>query len=272
MINELKKSYEVIAFEANTGEDIKDFLKLGFTRIYADLKSYLGFFETPVKPIVLTSNQREFIKLISKTRFIDIDQLRAFVPEGLDALYLDYALILDEAVGKVSRIVPDILNRYTIYLGTLINFDDAVRDTKDFEKQLKLEEMNRLSIVEKFSGCFKKNSNVTETRLGKVVRRNSDWDTLFRHMEAMNNTIRSVDRTEIKKKITECSGYLDVLKKRIEEGSFKNASNESVKNIAALAYSVATELEFYSVVYYKVEALNAAINSTVQSVTTTLNQ
>lgn len=267
MLTSLKKSREVIALEASVTEAIADFMKKGFDRVYGDIKGFLVNFAPPTTSVKYTRENKDFFKIIEKHRYDEIMDIRAYVPEGLSVDYLTYLHALDRATLKLENLIPVVLRNYVNFLGALVNFEEEAKNTWiQFQAIIKIEEKELNEVVALFSNSFAKNSNITETTLDKVVKRNSDWDLVFKEIDVVNERLHRIDRGVIEKSVSQAVTYLDVIKQNIEKGKYASASAETVKTMADMAYLVANELEFYAVVFYKVEALNKSLKDTCLNV------
>ena len=122
------------------------------------------------------------------------------------------------------------------------------------------------------AACFKDGSTKAETTYGEVVDRNNDWGQIFPKVDGMTKTINSVSRTAVAKKMRECTEMLDVIMRKIERGDFANVSPQVAMNLSNGAFEVASELEFFAVTHYRVQAMAGAIDNTVQHVTKSLSK
>jgi len=267
MIKNLKKQREIVALEAGATEYIADFMKAGFNRVYDDIRGFLVNFAPPSKLHVFTRENKDFLTIIDQHRFDELMDLPAYVPEGLSVDYLTYIDVLEQAAIKLQGLIPNTLQTYANFLGSIINFEDTAKNTWiQFEGALRLEETEHERLVKLFGKCFTKHSNETKVTIDKVVRRNADWVLVFKAIESVNQKLHAIDRTIIAKTVEQCVVNLDIIKRNIQAGKYKNASHETVKTLADMAYSVANELEFYAIVFYKIEAINKSITDTCKGV------
>jgi len=133
-------------------------------------------------------------------------------------------------------------------------------------------ESKRKQLNSALGSCFAAGVNKTDVSYGDVIERNSDWPALFQQVDQLVQTINRVDRNALQKKAKECSEHLLVIQNKIGRGDYGDMSPQVAVNLAQGAYQVASELEFFSVTYYKVAALAAAMNRTVEEMLAYLEQ
>lgn len=267
MTENLRKQRDIIAFEASIQTQIAEFMKTGFERIYNDVRGFLAGFATPASYPKITNENKEFLKLIPQISYGEMMDLPAYVPEGIVVDYLTYIEVLQEASTKLQGLVPNLLSNYALFLGTIINFEDSAKGSWiNFETILKKEEKEFERIVARFKTCSKEGRDETRVTVDKVVRRNADWDAVFKNLGHLNESFYKINKTEIKKTVDQCVTNLDIIKRNLNAGKYGDASHETVKTMADMAYSVATELEFYAIVYYRIEAINKAIKDTCSGI------
>lgn len=267
MIDNLKKQRDIIAFEASVETQITDFMKSGFERVYGDVRGFLSGFATPPSHPKITKENKDFLNIVAKTSFVELMDLPAFVPEGVVVDYLTYINVLHDATTKLQRLVPNLLNNYASFLGTIINFEDKAKGSwVSFEALLKKEEIEFERIVARLKSCSKEGRDETRVTIDKVVGRNADWTSVFKELGELNSDFYRINHNDIKKAIEQCVVNLDIIKKNINNGKYGDASHETVKTLSDMAYSVATELEFYAIIYYKIESLNKSIKDTCNGI------
>lgn len=243
-----------IGMEAFAGADIKHLLTDSFPILVSDVKGFFNKFSPNAPGAVLNINKNEFIKEITKHPYLDISPLAAFVPEGLDVTYLEYAKVLEEAALHASGVLNGVMSEYSTFLGQIISNADAKLSTISFNKEHENLEHNRYRLNEELGDCFKHGSTITEVNLGKVVKRNLEWEEVFKSTDLVIKLINSVDRSALNKKIAECVQYLDIILDKVKRNELDNLSPEGIKNLSVGAYNIASELEFFSACYYKVLA------------------
>lgn len=256
----------LVALESETSTDV-----LGLVRgIYGDVSRAFTNFTAQFSPedVALNLNpaQRQLVALLNGKHYVGLEGVACFVPEGLKVSYLEYLAALKPAVDRTSRIMDNFLAPFAGFLAGLVNNHALASTAKQLAILDSHVDLERRTMNKHLGECFQAGSSVVNTTYEKVVARNSDWPRVFHDTDALVQAINRVDRNALQKKMAECVELMDVLKRQLEQGKFGDMSAATASNLAAGAYQVALELEFYSVVYYKAAALSGALNRTVQSV------
>lgn len=262
-LNRIRILSSQIKMEAFVGGDINTLLNESLPVLVEDVKSFFNRF-TPITPsISLTSNENTFLKYVSKHAFLDIAPLSAYVPEGLECTYKEYSHPLTESVLHASNIINDVLSEYTVFLSHLISSKDVKLSITSFNKKYENLEKTRLVLNHELGKCFKLGSTKSEVSIGDVVYRNSEWKEVIDLTRSCTQTIESVDRKILNKKIAESVTLLNIILKKISNNELNGMSPEGINNLSTGAYQVAAELEFFSITYYRVLAFVNSIDKTI---------
>lgn len=265
----LQHQRDVVALEAFVVPDLSGLVNKVYPTILSGISGFRDMFTT--NPAVgLTSNQRDFLRVIEKERYTNLMPLAAFVPEGLKVSYLEYAMALFPSVEHTKAVV-EVINDYAVFLASLVSNKNAMLETASKRKQFYALAESREALTKAVSKCFD-GTNRTETKIEKVIDRNSDWPELLKHCDEMSKTMNKIDRSHLNKKIEECTVLLERLGKLIKNDGFKEATPEVVTDLSDGAYQVASELEFYAVTYYRVEAFCKSIDRTLTHVQKIIRQ
>jgi hypothetical protein len=264
MTNAMRIRRDQIALEASLTTNTQDLLRKIFPTIVSEFTGFVGRFVPSTPAVALAPNQNKFLAEVQKHSYMDIEALRAFVPEGLNVSYPKYEEALLPAVQHAAVVVDQVLSPYSTFLSQLINNDDNKFSTKSFDKVYKDLAAKRAEYNKQLGKCFKNSSHAVETTVGKVVTRNADWRPVFHSCNEMTKLINTVDRKALNKKVEECTHLLNTIISKLKKGDFENISPQNVENLANGAFQVASELEFFSVIYYKVLSYTTAINKTVE--------
>lgn len=262
MINALRIERDRIALEASVSLNLQSLLKDTFPSIVAGFAGFVGGFSPKAPAIQLTSKQSEFIRELTKHPYLDIAPLAAYTPEGLNVSYLHYLQKLTPAVLHAVQILPT-LSEYATFLAVLLTNTDQKFASSPVPRKFADMEKNRQLLNHDLGVCFFKGSTRTERTMGDVVDRNNEWTAVFHQSDELVKQVNSVDRGALNKKVAECVELLEKIKTSVEKGNLEGVSSSVVVKLADGAYTVASELEFYVVTYYKVAALAESINRTV---------
>lgn len=262
MIRSLQISSERIALEAHIVSDLVGLVKKAFPQILDDFKGLLGFTNPLEQAIQLTPEARSFVNDIArKHSYVDIAPLNAWVPQGFKGDYLSYVPCLELQVAHVERLLSETLGPFTGFLAkVLTNYDDqlstqAINYTKLETVRKHLEDQNAM--------FYEAGSTRAQSSLGQVVKRNNDWEPLLHSTNELITRMNKIDRKVITKKIAESADLLERLIRLIKNNKIPHISPQVVTTLSNGAYQVAKEVEFYSIVYYRVLAFCDAVSKTV---------
>jgi len=264
MNNSLRIQRDRLALEAMSGADIKALLTKSFPSFIGEVKGFFNHFSPNDSGIKLTSKQNDFIRSLGKHAYMEISALKAYVPEGMNATYFEYSSELLIAVMHASRVLSGPMSAYTVFLSQIVTNKEQRLSTLSSSKVHKELAAEREKHNAKLGKCFAKGSTEAESTLGKVTERNGDWQHIFANSENMMRLMNGVDRKVLNKKVEECTLLLEKIMEMVRRGEFDDLSPQSFDNLASGAYEIASELEFFSAIYYKVEAFANSLNRTIE--------
>ncbi len=260
----LRLSRDLVALEAFSTTDVVGLLKRVFPNIKSEFGSFMARFAPNEPGLALTGSQKSFLHDLGKHNYADVMGLSAWTPEGLNVTYLEYALVLDAAVEHAAKLMDSVLVPYSGYLSALLTNTTAKFSAENITLNYKAMAKDRDLLNTNLGKCFAPGSNKAVATIGRVIKRNADWPAVFTASDALVQTMNKIDRVALKKKIEECTDLLERISGKIKREEFEGVSPNVLENLADGAYQVASELEFYSITYYKVLALTEAINRTVK--------
>ena len=211
-----------------------------------------------------TGPQKAFLALISQHSYLELREIKAFVPEGLDKPFLDYVILLHAAVQHCSRFYTDTLVPYTTFLAHLVSSPDALRSLND-------QGVKNAQLAAQREGFYSHRRSLFGTqpvgrqRVAQVVERNADWSQVLNGTNSVVTQMSQIKRSAIDEQLRQANDYLDILHSKLQKGELP-ANPEVCKALADGAYQVGAELEFFSVTYYWVLALQGSLNNTMEEV------
>ena len=260
---QLRLQREVVAVEAFAVSDVAGLLKKIFPVVTENFGSFVGMFDTPAEVAALSPSHRKMSTDVVKHQYIDMADLTAYKPPGLSTNYLVYLEALEPAVEHVIQTLGKLAPEFTLLLSRLINQEDYQRSSIFNEAEFKKIEKKREDILKMIGNNFKKGATDVKTTVGNVVSRNADWNLVFNKLEMLNTGIAKVDRKNIARTVKDISDLMDALKTKISNGEMKSVSPEIVRYISEGAYQLASEIELYSVIHYRLLELSGTVNQTV---------
>ncbi len=264
MKSNLVLAHELLALEAYVSSDLGNLFSRTFPAIADGFSHFANMFDKDEKSAALSPTQRDMLKDLTKHKYLDVAELTAFCPEGLDTNLNTYTKALAAAVDHCSLTYNKLSPEYVLILSRLINQSDYQLDTRETEKIFMGTQKVREEKMKDIGNCFKKGSTVSKCTLETLVQRNSDWHEVFTRTEAINTVINKIDRRQLAKSIKEITSLMDMIKTKMERGELKHISPAVVRGISEGAYQLASEIEMYAAVHYRVMELNGTLNQTVE--------
>lgn len=266
----LKQQRDVVALEAYGSSDLVGLVRRIFPSIQNAMSAFKDTF-TPAPAVAITGDQKSFLRdTIAKRNYNTLEPLSAYVPEGLKVSYMEYATALFPAVEH-AQMSMQVINDFSVFLSMLVSNKMAVLETASKKRFYTSLAATRADLVKDVAKCFN-NTTKTDVKVEDVVKRNSEWATTFDAVEGLSRGINHVERSVLQKKVEECTDLLQRIARLVEEGHFDKVSPEVIMDLSDGAYQVASELEFYSVMYYRVQAFTQAVSRTMKHVEKSTNQ
>lgn len=264
MIRNLQLTSERVALEAFIVSDLAALVKKAFPQILDNFKDLISFTSPVEAAIALTPEARSFMNNVArKHSYVDIAPMSAWVPEGFNSTYLDYVPSLQAQVDHADGIVNETLGPFVGFLAkVLTNYDDQIAT-----QAISYTALNKVreALEEDNAKHYRKGSTKAQVSVGDVIKRNSDWETVLHNADQLSMRMNKVDRKALNKKLAEATDLMDRLIKQIKAGKMDHLTPEVVTTLSNGAFQVAKEIEFYSIVYYRVLSFTDAVSKTVKN-------
>ena len=209
----------------------------------------------------LSKDEQAFLKIIGKVSFAEIRAIRADLPEGFTGDLEAYSKTLQVCANSLARLAPDVLHPYTVFLGQLVSTKNVSVFTDDKAHIYNAMEAQRKAGYANIAKFFPKRKLAENSRIGEVLSRNEDWKHLFISLKSATDTINAVDRQLLKQLMAQSEDYLNILQDMLKKGSLAGITPETSKALANGAFQVASQVEYYTVVYYRVLGLTASVRA-----------
>lgn len=218
----------------------------------------------------LDRDQKKFLEIVSVVPYSDLRELRAFVPAGLKATYLDYLTVLVPATEAAMDVRSTVIEPYMLLLAKLVSDKQGAIGTLNYAPAYKKLAANRENLQKAFAALYEKNGEESQTTMKKVIERNADWKPVLHLLSCASANLEAVDLPGIQKQLAQCSDYLNILYERLKSGEVTDTTREAAQGLADGAYSVAQEMQQLSGTYFRTLQLSTAINDTIKHVNTNL--
>lgn len=264
----LQSAQQALALEAISVDSFTSSLKRLLPSIFGGVKEAKGFANDGIEPskIKFTKEQAKFLKVVKDLRFVAIADMRANVPSGFHGKYADYLAVLTKASAYTRNVDSNVVQPYLRFLATCVS--DRRMAVATERGNLRADELEKSrKLHDDAIGSFFVKNDTTQLKIAQVVDNQSDWEGVFRGLEAVSANLQAVDGKGLQKSLYQAEDYLKILKEglgRSEEPI--NLSRETSERLAVETYQVACELEFYSILNYRFTALDAAISRTMDTI------
>lgn len=262
MDTQLKRTRQLVALEAYAVTDLSGLASRIVPSVLSGLSAFKGMFTQT--PAVGLAGEKNFLSAIAKRTYPTLMPLTAFVPEGLKTTYLDYAIPLTVSATHARGCVS-VIDEFAVFLSMLVSNKEAVLETSSRKRYFAELMLQREKVNKDVQACFGTGTR-TDSKVEEVIRRNGDWKTVFDMATDLSRQINLIERSHLNKKVDECVDLIERIQRQITEGHFEKVSPEVLLDLSDGAFQVASELEFYSVTYYRVQAFEQAITRTMAHV------
>lgn len=263
MLKQLQITRDIAALESEAFAQATAVLSNILPSMVTGFSSFVNRFNPTDMFTALTPHDK-FLRDLPKHAYMDISPLTAFVPEGMNATYIEYSNELLEAAKHAAGVLDNIMSPYSVFLARLVTNKEQQLSSMPHNIEFSKLGKTRDVINSALGKCFKVGSTETQKSIGDVVSRNAEWAGVFLNMDAMSKLVMHVDRKALNKKVEENAKYLEQLMNKVKRGELDNVSPEVVRSMAEGAFQAASELEFFAATYYRVMTLNASVNRTLE--------
>lgn len=226
-------------------------------------KSFLGRFTAKdsqltqtEKPVALNYGEfRKFVDLMEKQKYMAIESLRWFVPEGFTGSMVEYTAALELCSIHAEGIIADVLNPYAQFLSRIITSKNATMNTTRDLGFLAKRDVERESLQTSVGKFFVHGSTGAKTTIGQCFSRNADWKPFFNGLGLLRDSSDRVKPEVVQGQVKDIMGLLDGLKSAVHNGELDGSSSQTLKNLSEGTLSAAREVEFYSVTMFRIFTL-----------------
>lgn len=267
-----KLALEQIALEAqflkNMAQAIKDFFPSIFGEIKKNKEVTINLLDElqKDKDIKLDKDQTFVLKEIMRHNFTEYADRPTMVPNGFTGqhTFIDFIKQLEHSVDHLMTIEKNVLQRFYSEISAFItNKGDrsSLKDLSSYYTALGKKSEQDLAKI----GQFFKGDDTAYLSIGKVIHRGNDLPNLYRELISLDKKINTIDRGALKDSINKISDLMDVIIQNAQEKKIDYASPETIKSISTGAYVVAKELEYYSVVFFRVIMIKESVKDLTEN-------
>lgn len=260
---QLSLAREAIALELSIGTPSK---ALGF------LPSFFGSVENVFKGFIsrkfdfykadhLRIEQEKILKKLESVNYARVAELQVAGLEGFQGTYLAYGRMILASFDYYKNCQAEIAT-YRRLLGDLVTNANA---------QLKLESRSALKRTERdikgfddeIGTLFARGSHIAQTTVEKVVPRYAELGEVFGVSQDVVAKIKELDPAVVKSQLQEINELIGLLVQAIEDGKLSDITGVQLTNLSDGVMSLAKQVEFFGLTYYRAVTYCAAIERLV---------
>lgn len=239
-------------------EGMSDILRKTIGTVANGFKSFINAIKPNAPGLVINFSTENIAKQLENMPFLNISQLPMEVPQGLKAKYLTYLAALDTAVARTEN-TEKLIDGFTTEVASIITNRDALQSTNAKDAYWHELESSREACYATIGACFDR-GNKAKQPYSKLVDRNKDWETITNNAISLCARINKVNRAKLVTKSRHLYDLLAKIESACKVGGFDTMSPEMIRSLAEGSYQTASELEFYAVVWYRVQTLTVTLN------------
>lgn len=241
---------------SNTVSTISNF----FPSLFASVSS--SFAKTEELKLVeskLAGDEKFVVDKIQPLMFLDLASIKTVTPEGFKGQYVDYATVLLNASIDMSSIVDNVLKPYMTYLAQFVSNKDAKKATKDNTSIYKSMKANREQAMLSMDKFLTQGLGVNAV-IGDVINRKQDLHSVYSTKANIVLQFKAIDLNEVKSCVKHCTDMLEIIIRQTEDGQILNVTPEVTQNLALGAAEVAREVEYLSILNYRVLTFTTCVD------------
>lgn len=187
--------------------------------------------------------------------YLELKDVMMPCPEGLKISFLEYANLLVDSQKVTSYLMEDCLYPFSAFISEALNNPEKMSSSVR-TSGVKLHNLDQLR--KRLSSAFDGVDGAMPYI--KVVARHSDWDELEKTLGKVLATSAKTNDKLIAEKIVDIQNNLNKLIDRMQDTNERyRPSTELISELSKLAYGLAEQVTFYSIISTSIESLVVAV-------------
>ena len=199
---------------------------------------------------------------LGKVNYVSLSKLDLPVPEGLQVKYLTYLEALESSTRRLVDL-PKNLEDFTRYVAGILTNHDSRVSTVSQDNLFRELDSSRGVAYAAISSCFNGGTRA-KRKYNELVDRNADWPVVESKVKAVVKELNQYDRSDLIDKAKHLHSLLQKVEQTSKRGGFDLANPNVLKTLAEGAFQLASELEYLSVLYYRVLGLTKAVSEDIK--------
>lgn len=232
-----------------------------FGRLVTNSTDVLNSFIAPISNFISTTSEntiknseyRKTLQAVKVLPFSAYQDTLIQVPEGFTGSLDKYIEMLLKLHMELVGASNEILISYSDELAIFLNNVDHRKSVKNYEAFYKKLSVDRIRFSKSIEGFFKKDSNLSRVKLGSVMGRFGDMDSIFANAEKLEAVHAKTALSELTSNVKHAVSLLALINDKVKNDKELNISGQMAMHISEGAYEAARYVELVSVACYNVE-------------------
>ena len=230
-------------------EGVSELLKTTMPSLVNGFQALVNTIKPKETVMALTVKEAVLLKRVEQITYINLADLMLPVPEGMQTKYLTYIAILEDAIEYAQGIAAN-LEEFTKWVAKIITNASMRNDTARHDNRWRKMQDEREVRYKAIGSCFGTINN-DKLKYSKLLDRNADWHEVINRTHGLTKAINKIDRTELLKQSKHVQSLLEKVLETSKRNGFDATSPEVLASLSEGSFQIASELEFYSVVFYR---------------------
>lgn len=246
---EMAKEAAILSVPHIAQEGVSELLKTTMPSLVNGFQALVNTIKPKETVMALTVKEAVLLKRVEQITYINLSDLMLPVPEGMQTKYLTYIAILEDAIEYAQGIATN-LEEFTKWVAKIITNASMRNDTARHDNRWRKMQDEREVRYKAIGSCFGITNN-DKLKYSKLLDRNADWHEVINRAHGLTKAINKIDRTELLKQSKHVQSLLEKVLETSKRNGFDATSPEVLASLSEGSFQIASELEFYSVVFYR---------------------
>ncbi len=216
--------------------------------------------ELPAIKMSFSKEQKFVVENSHQVPFTEIGDVKVHTPINFTGNLLNYGVVLETSLKKHRASATEGLNDFNIYLAQFLSSKDAKLSTVDLTSKYGNLSKGREETIGLLNP-YSTNSSSTEVKLESIISRKDDLRILFGEASSIKRHLETFDLTQINSSVKKCVDLISLIIDQVEKGLITNVTPETTKNLAFGATELAKEVEFFSIIYFRVLGFTTSVDN-----------
>lgn len=241
----------------------------GFARYLGNIKRFLldvNFLGLAYPHVDASS----LVKQLERHNFMVTRELYVDIPANLAWNWVQTSDLFRKLALRLADLELGLVQPAIAAVATGINDPSSLTSFSGVAMRTRYADLGDTAFAQRLAEAFQ-GGNAKEARLGEMVARVQDVRLSFDDLNEANKRFAEINPKTIDTKVTRLVDLIELLKKRIDDGSITPAP-AVVEQLAQTLYQIASEIELYSQVLYRLDLYTKSVQSSRDRLLKTLQK